>query len=281
MAATARPGPASPTIRWAAARFYLHVALTAYRRQLVYRWANLAGLATNIFFGAIVSYVYIALFGARASTNGYDLRETLRYIWLVQASIMVVLPFGWFDLMLTIRTGEVVSDLAKPCDFVWYWFSREAGRDVYYVVFRALPTYAAGMLFFGIGAPTDGGTWLAFAVALTFAAAAGLAFRFLYNVIAFWVLETRSFGGFAQLLALFFGGSYVPVMFFPAWLKALVVWLPFGAMFNVPAQILDGKLTGTVLASALAGQVVWGIALTLACRAVTALAFRRVVAQGG
>jgi viologen exporter family transport system permease protein len=262
-------------------RFYLQVALTAYRRQIVYRWANLAGLATNIFFGAIVSYVYIALFGARASTNGYSLRETLRYIWLVQSIIMMVLPFGWFDLMLTIRTGEVVSDLAKPCDFVWYWFSREAGRDLYFLVFRAVPIYAAGMLLFGIGAPTDWQTWLAFALALALAATLGIAFRFLYNVIAFWLLETRAFGGFVQTLALFFGGSYVPVMFFPTWLKVLTTWLPFGAMFNVPAQILDGRLGGADLALAFGGQLAWIIATTLACRMVTALAFRRVVAQGG
>jgi ABC-2 type transport system permease protein len=262
-------------------RFYLQVALTAYRRQLVYRWANLAGLATNIFFGAIVSYVYIALFGARHATDGFSLRDTLRYIWLVQSIIMMVLPFGWFDLMLSIRTGEVVADLAKPCDFVWYWFSREAGRDLYYLIFRALPTYAAGMLLFGIGAPAEWQTWLAFASSLALAAALGIAFRFLYNVIAFWALETRSFGGFAQFLALFLGGSYVPVVFFPVWLKALTAWLPFGAMFNVPAQILDGKLDGLDLALAFINQLAWIVAITLACRGLTALAFRRVVAQGG
>ena len=50
-------------------RFYLEVARTAFRRQLVYRWANLAGLATNIFFGVIVSYVYIALFQANGQAQ--------------------------------------------------------------------------------------------------------------------------------------------------------------------------------------------------------------------
>src|SRR5262245_28184024 len=76
-------------------RFYFEVARTAFRRQLVYRWANLAGLATNIFFGAIVSYVYIALFQANGpaggAVNGFTLHDTLRYIWLIQALIMVVL----------------------------------------------------------------------------------------------------------------------------------------------------------------------------------------------
>ena len=46
--------------------------------------------------------------------------------------------------------GEVVSDLSKPSDFFWYWFSRESGRNVYYLLFRCIPTYLAGMLLFGI-----------------------------------------------------------------------------------------------------------------------------------
>ena len=46
-------------------RFYIEVARTAFRRQLIYRWANLAGLLTNTFFGAVFSYVIIALYSAR------------------------------------------------------------------------------------------------------------------------------------------------------------------------------------------------------------------------
>ena len=118
-------------------RFYIEVARTAFRRQLIYRWANLAGLLTNAFFGIVSSSVLIALFQARHSAGGYDMRESLRYLWLAQSLVMVVLPFNWSDLMLTIRSGEVVSDLSKPCDFCWYWFSRELGRDIRYYTTRA------------------------------------------------------------------------------------------------------------------------------------------------
>ena len=85
-------------------RFYIEVARTACRRQLIYRWANLAGLCTNAFFAAIGSYVVVALFQARTSAGGYHLAETVQYIWLLQALTMPILPFGWMDLMLTIRT---------------------------------------------------------------------------------------------------------------------------------------------------------------------------------
>src|SRR5690349_14060631 len=103
-------------------RFYFEVARTMFRRQLIYQWSNLGGLFTNVFFGAIFSFVIIALYRLRSDVAGLNVLDTLRYTWLTQAMIMVILPFGWFDLMMTIRTGEVVTDLSKPCDFYWYWF---------------------------------------------------------------------------------------------------------------------------------------------------------------
>jgi len=262
-------------------RFYVEVARTAFRRQMIYRWANLAGLLTNSFWGALISYVTIALYHARPVVAGYNVTDTLRYTWLVQAMIMVVLPFSWFDLLLTIRTGEVAADLNKPCDFYAYWFSREVGRDMYFLLFRGLPTYLAGMLLFGIGLPAGWVYWLPYALSLVLGAAIGIAFRFLANIAAFWLIEGRAAAGLAFAVAFFCGGSYVPVVFFPPVLRAIIEWLPFSAMFNTPAEIFIGTLSGAAILPALARQALWLVALTVAARGLTTLATRRVVVQGG
>ncbi len=262
-------------------RFYAEVARAAFRRQLIYRWANLAGLATNIFFGAVSSYVFIALFHARPVVAGYHVRDALRYLWVVQSMIMVVLPFSWYDLMLTIRSGEVVTDLSKPCDFYWYWFSREVGRDLYYVLFRGVPAYLAGMLLFGIGTPDGWGLWLAYGVSLLLGAALGIAYRFLFNIAAFWLVEARAVAAMAGVIAFFFTGSYIPLAFFPSWLRPIAEWLPFSGLMNVPAEVFTGTLTGGSLGFELGRQTLWVLALTLAARAITRVATHRVVSQGG
>ncbi|HEU5438870.1 MAG TPA: ABC-2 family transporter protein [Ktedonobacterales bacterium] len=262
-------------------RFYVEVARSSFRRLLIYRWANLAGMAANVFFGIIFCYVYIALFRARPTAAGFDLRDTLRYVWLMQALTMVVLRFSWYDLMLTIRSGEVIADLAKPCDFTWYWFSREAGASVYYLLYRCVPTYLAGMLLFGIGLPGEWRVLPAFALSLVFGTGLGIAFRFLYNVIAFWLLEARAVGGMASVVALFFAGTYVPLPFLPGAMRTIALWSPFSGMLNVPTEIFMGKLSGADLLGALLLQAMWLVALTLLARALTAAAARRVVVQGG
>lgn len=262
-------------------RFYVAVARTAFRRQLIYRWANLAGLCTNIFWGVIMTAVFTGLYRSRPIAAGYDLRDTLTYWWLVQSMTMLVLTFGWYDLLLTIRSGEVASDLSKPCDFFWYWFSREAGRDVYYLLFRGLPTYAAGMLLFGIATPSRVGDWLAFALSLLLGASLGIAYRFIANLAAFWIVEGRAVANMSYAVALFFTGSYMPIAFLPAPVRAVVEWLPFSGMMNVPAEIFAGKLGGAALALAFAQQVLWLAVLTVGARLLTILATRRVVVQGG
>ena len=262
-------------------RFYVEVARSAFRRQLIYRWANLAGLLTNIFFGVIFSYVIYALFQSRPAAAGYSVRDTLRYIWLVQSTTMVVLTFGWYDLMLTIRTGAVVADLSKPCDFYWYWFSRELGRSFYYLLYRGIPTYLAGMVLFGLGLPGDWRSWSLFTISLLLGVSIGFSYRFLYNIVAFWFLEARSIGVLATVIALFFTGGYVPLVFFPAWLLAMTQWLPFNGLMNVPSQILLGKIPFSAVIFELGRQALWVIAMTLLVRLVTALATRRVIVQGG
>jgi ABC-2 type transport system permease protein len=262
-------------------QFYVEVARTAFRRQLIYNWANLAGLLTNIVFGVIFSYVMIALFQAKHMAGGYDLNDALRYVWLVQSLVMIVLTFGWYDLMLTIRSGEIVSDLSKPCDFYWYWFSREIGRSVYYLLYRGLPTYLAGMLLFRFGAPLDWHSWLPFVLSLPVGAMIGIAYRVLFNLAAFWILEARAFGTLATVIALVFTGSYVPLPFFPDWLRAIADWLPFNGLMNVPTQIFLGKLVGGALLIEFLRQLLWLAVMTLLARSVTASATQRVIVQGG
>ena len=262
-------------------RFYFEVACTAFRRQLIYRWANLAGLLTNIFFGAIFSYVIIALFHTRPSVAGFNVGDTLRYTWLVQSMIMIVLTFGWYDLMLTIRSGAVISDMSKPCDFYWYWFSREFGRSVYYLIYRGIPTYVAGMLLFGFGTPGNWAYWSIFVISLMLGAAVGIAYRVLYNAVAFWFLEARGMGTLFVTIALFFTGSYVPLPFFPRQILTILQWLPFNALINVPAEILLGKVASSSLLFELGRQALWVVVFTLIVRIVIAIAARRVIVQGG
>ena len=80
---------------------------------------------------------------------------------------------------------------------------------------------------------------------------------------------------------IFLGGFVVPLRFFPDWLQPLLLALPFAAIIQIPADIFVGRLTGTELLGALAGQALWAVVAPAGVPAGRVAAMRRVSVQGG
>ena len=175
-------------------RLYWEVAKRSFQRQLAYRAATLAGLVTNAFFGYLRGAVFMALFATRPEVAGWDVRDALTYTWLTQALIMIVQLWGWWEVADNIKTGDVASDLAKPFDYYAFWLARDLGRACYHLLARGLPTFLIGFLFYDLLLPPTPLIWLLLAVTLLFAVVMSFAFRFIINVAAFWLLDTRGVG---------------------------------------------------------------------------------------
>jgi ABC-2 type transport system permease protein len=262
-------------------RLYLEVAKVAFARHLTYRAANLAGLATNSFFGVMRTYLFIGLYAGHGVRAGWTLDDALAYVWIAQALIMPVFLFIWTDIALTIRSGDVVSDLSKPFDYYAFWLSQDAGRAIYHTLFRAVPTILVGVALFDVRLPLDVGRWLAVLLSLALAVWISFGMRFLANIAAFWLLDYRGVT-YALIFANgFFSGMLVPLVYWPDWARAAVVWLPFAGLVQAPVDVVLGKATEAELAEVLLFQFAWGVALMAACRLALALAVRRVVVQGG
>jgi ABC-2 type transport system permease protein len=266
-------------------RLYAAVARMAFRRQVAYPTANLAGLLTNAFFGYLRAAVFVAVFASAPNGDiaGYDTRSITTYTWVTQALIMVLNLWGWWDIELTIRSGDVVSDLARPFSYLGYWLARDYGRAAYYVLFRGLPSLMIGQLAVtgGLQWPADPIAWLAFASSLVIAVSISFAWRFLLNVSAFWTTDARGLGAVANGLVLFLGGFVIPLRFFPGWLQPLLLALPFAAIVQTPSDIFVGRVQGPGAALALLSQVVWAVTLLVAAQLCVGLALRRVSVQGG
>ena len=262
-------------------RVYIEVGKRAFQQQLAYRTANLAGLATNSFWGTLRSFLFLGLFQGREVAAGWNVHDAIDYVWMTQALIMPVYFFGWWEIAHTIRTGDVVSDLVKPVDYYTFWLSRDAGRAVYHTLFRWLPTVLIGVGLFGVRLPASINRWGWFFVSVALAVWLSFGLRFLYNVAAFWLLDQRGVGALVSITAVFLSGFLVPLNYFPEWARAVVIWLPFAGMLQMPIEVLLGKLHGVALASALGFQAVWALVLLGAGRLLLTMAVRKVVVQGG
>jgi ABC-2 type transport system permease protein len=262
-------------------RLYWEVARRAVQRQLTYRTENLAGLFTNSFFGYLRGAFLLAVYRTTSDVAGYDASAAVTYAWITQALIMVVALWGWWEVELTIRSGDVVSDLSKPFSYLGFWIARDLGRAAYFVVFRGLPVLICGQLVFGLHWPSTPLAWLAVICSTLLSVLASFGFRFLLNLSAFWTTDARGLGSLALAASMLLGGFIVPLRFFPEWLQGLLLALPFAAIMQIPADVFVERLQGWDVVAALAQQAIWVIVLLAAAQLVTQLATRRVVVQGG
>jgi ABC-2 type transport system permease protein len=261
-------------------RLYLELARRGFRRAAAYPAATFAGVFTNTIFGFINAAVLLSIFHYREQAGGYDARDTVTYVWITQGLLMPVAIFGWYELALRIRTGDVAIDLVRPLDVQLSGLAFDLGRAGFDLIFRAVPPFVVGALAFDLRFPSPG-LAAAFLVSVAGAVVVSFGFRFLYNLAAFWLLDYRGAGMLALVVCWLLSGLFAPIAYYPQWLQTIVHVLPFYGIIQLPADVWLGKHTGPALAGVLALQAAWAVALLLAGRAVFGLAVRRVVIQGG
>jgi ABC-2 type transport system permease protein len=260
---------------------YFRIAAKSFQRNLVYRAANLAGILTNTFFGAIYILIYGALFEGRVQVGGYDVRDTVTYAVLAQSLLMVMSAFGSTELSQSIIKGQVAVDMARPIDFYFYWGAMDLGRAIYHLIFRFAPTYIIGALLFGVRPPASLGAVALFFVTMLSGMLLSFGFRFLANSLAFWTTDARGLIALTNTVLLFFSGFIVPINFFPPALQAFTEALPFGGLAQVPINVYLGRLDGVHLLRVMERQALWLIGLFVVGRLLLAQMMRRVTIAGG
>jgi ABC-2 type transport system permease protein len=263
-------------------RVYVEVARRAFQRQGAYRTANLAGIFTNCTFGYLRAVPLMAALAVRPQIEGYDAATAMTWNWLVQALIAVVALWGWWEVAATIRTGDVALDLARPIDYLGYWFARDAGRAAWFLAFRAVPIFLVGAVTAGVRWPQAPlTTWPLFVASLGLAVATSFAWRFLLNLMAFVLVDYRGVASLGLVTTTFLSGFLVPLAFFPPWARVVLEYLPFAAIVEAPATVFLELAGGLELVRILAVQAAWAVAMLGLARGGAAWATRRVVVQGG
>lgn len=262
-------------------RLFLELCQRSFQRQLTYRTATLAGLATNVFFGLLRAAVIIALYGEREEVAGMSLQGAITYTGLAQAMIAYLAIFGWYDLMESVNTGEVGSDLLKPMDYFTFWLARDAGRAAVNFWLRGVTVMLIYAFIFDLARPTSLGQWTVLGAALVLSWLVSFAWRFLVNLAAFWTPNAVGVGRFAFGLSWILSGFIMPLRFYPDWFVTITKLTPFPAMLNTVVEVYLGLLWGPALWQALGGQILWVVILVGLGQWLLRAGLRRLVIQGG
>lgn len=254
---------------------------TSIQRYLTYRAATIAGLVTNIFFGIIRANILIALYDVQPSVAGISIQGAITFAALGQALIGYLSLFNWYDLMETVYTGDISSDLLKPMNYFNYWLAQDMGRAIVQLVLRGITLMIGFALIYDIQWPKNITNVIAFLVSIVFSWFLSFSWRFLVNLSSFWTSNARGILRFFFILSWFFSGFLMPLRFFPPWVTRISYFTPFPHTFNTVIEIYLGVITGPTILIALAQQLLWAIVLTILGQWVLQIGIKRLAILGG
>lgn len=263
-------------------RRYLLLARAEFRRQSTYRLALAAGIFTNTIFGFIrYSVLSAAVAGAGGVIAGYTRAEASTYVWLGQGLLAGIGLLSSHEVSERVRTGEIAIDLARPIDLQASYWARDLGRAALMLPARGAIPVIIGAMTTGLAVPHS---WTAAPLGLlSLVCAISISFLLRYgvNLISFWTIDVQGYTAVYLLVMSLFSGFYVPVHFFPGWLRGIAQATPFPSMFQSPIDVLSGRVAGGPALHVVGVQLLWLIALVVVTRLALWRASSRLVVQGG
>lgn len=262
-------------------RLFLRVLKLSILEQATYRTSLIAGLVTNFFFGLFRAALIVALYAGQAEVNGLSLPGALTYVAIGQAMIAFLNLFGSYEVMATVYSGSIASDLVRPMPLFSLWMARDLGHALVNLVVRGILLVLLFALFYPLILPSNPAIWLWTVISLALGWLVSYAWRFLVNLSAFWTPDARGIARGAFTFSQLLSGFIIPLRLYPDWFARICHYTPFPAMFNTGVEVYLGLVSGPALWSALAGQLIWFLVLAFACRLALRTGVRKLVIQGG
>jgi len=260
---------------------YIAILSSRFRTLLQYRAAAIAGVGTQLFFGLVRMMIFDAFYRSTTADQPLSHSETVTYIWLGQAFILLTLFGVDTDVALMIRNGNVAYEMTRPVDLYKMWFARALSGRAAPMSMRVVPILVVAGIFFGLTPPASFTAAALFHVSIVGGLLLGASMVTILTISMLWTISGEGISRLAPALVFIFSGIAVPLPFFPDWLQPLIAVLPFRGLMDTPFRVYLGHLAGTDALLAIAHQVLWLLALCMSGKWMLSIGIRRLVVQGG
>lgn len=233
------------------------------RKVFAYRldfWVNFLG--QTVFSILIAYFLWLSIFETTGekSINGFTLDKMIIYYLLAPLILRIQQGLSIGAISQDIYDGSLNKYLLYPINFFGYKVLTHLARSSVYIV-QLFLICAIFSYFFNKAQVLDVGLTQAgqFIVAMLFISICFFFLNALAELVAFWADYIWSLGVILRFMVGFFGGSLIPLAFFPEWSVELLSYTPFPYMISFPISILLGGVTWTTFFSNLLIISLWGL----------------------
>lgn len=177
--------------------------------------------------------------------------------------------------------GSIAMEILRPISYKYYLLSSIFGRNAFSVVTNVLPVVVIGVFFLGGAQMPGAGGAAAFAVSLVLGVLLMFELTYTFGLLAFRIQRCWFLNWYVSALTTFFGGTAVPLWFYPEALQAVSYALPFRYVAFEPVNLLLGRTPAGDAWMPILCALAWLLALGLLERLMWRSAVRGLTVNGG
>ncbi len=250
------------------------------KSEMIYRSAALAGIASALLSFLIQIFLWKALLGTGTQQNT-NFSDMLLFV-IINSFLLELTRANVADIIETAMVdGTISMELLRPISYKVYLLANALGKNVYGTLTRTIPVLALSM-FFVAGASLPNLTYgLLFAFSAFLGSLLLFEVTYLAELMAFWLQRCWFIRFYVSGLTTIFGGTMVPLWFYPDFLKAFSYWLSFRYMTFEPINFFLGKTPVEEAWIPLLAALLWLLGLSLVDQLVWKAATRKLTVNGG
>ncbi|MBD5524665.1 MAG: hypothetical protein HDR04_09635 [Lachnospiraceae bacterium] len=181
----------------------------------------------------------------------------------------------------SIRDGSILYNLIRPVNYRRYLLSGMVGENTFKACINTLIIFIASIFVYGIYVPKSFLCVLGFVISLSLGVMLMFEITYVCGLSAFWLQRTWFIDWFLEAFVIFFGGSAVPLWFYPEILQKVSIILPFRYVSYEAINIYLGHYNMEVCITKILISILWIIVLRTAGTVMWKYAQKRVEINGG
>ncbi len=250
------------------------------KSELIYRWAALWRILGAVLEFLIQIFLWRALLGTEAH-NGVSFSDMLLYV-LINSFMMQLTHTNVAGMIENAMIdGTVSMELLRPISYKGYLLSQMLGKNIYGSLTATVPVLLLSLFFLSGAVLPDFVHILLFFLSAILGIALLFEVTYLFGLTAFWLQRCWFIRFYLYGFQNIFGGTLVPIWFYPELLKTLSYWLPFRYMTFEPINLFLMKTQLEQAWIPILAAFLWLVGLSIADNLIWRAAARKLTVNGG
>jgi len=241
-------------------RPYFSLLRVRFLNGLQYRASAIGGLATQLWWGVMLIFIYRGFYGDGAASGGFAFSDLVTYIWLQQAFLAFIWLYDFDgELLDMIISGGISYELCRPINIYQVWYVKLLSKRLASGFLRFLPIIIVGFIVpypYNLAMPQSLLSFLLFVITLFLGLLLLVAISMLIFISIFKTMSPVGSIGIISTIGQFFAGTAIPIPLMPQWLQNVASFTPFRWTADLSLRVYSGHIATQ--------EALWGIVMQFA-----------------